>query len=115
VKSPILHTERLTLDRPGAADAPGAVAFLMSDRARFMGGSRDAVAAEAARAARDWAFGSLGWATVAGHVHLGNHRSARLAGRLGAVRDPAAASPFPPPVDTWRHLAPIARMTTGRA
>jgi RimJ/RimL family protein N-acetyltransferase len=33
---PVLHTPRLTLRRPGPQDAPAAVAFLRSDRARLM-------------------------------------------------------------------------------
>lgn len=35
--SPMLQTERLTLARPGPEVVPGAVAFLVSERARFMG------------------------------------------------------------------------------
>jgi RimJ/RimL family protein N-acetyltransferase len=37
VIAPVLYTERLTLSRPGPEVVPGAVAFLTSERARFMG------------------------------------------------------------------------------
>ena len=48
---------------------------------------------EAESAARDHAFGDLGWATAVSYVAPGNLRSARLAERLGARLDPAAATP----------------------
>ncbi|PWC28860.1 GNAT family N-acetyltransferase [Teichococcus aestuarii] len=50
-------------------------------------------ATEAARAMRDWAFGTLGLATLVSYVGPGNRRSAAVAERLGAVLDPLARRP----------------------
>lgn len=46
---------------------------------------------EAARALRDFAARVLRWETLVSYISAGNIRSARLAERLGAVLDPAAA------------------------
>lgn len=59
-------------------------------------------AAEAARAARDHAFGALGMTTLVSYVAPGNDRSTRLAERLGARRDPDRHDGC----DVWRH-APV--------
>ena len=48
---------------------------------------------EAATALRNWAFGPRGLATLVSYIDPDNHRSIRLAERLGAVLDPAAATP----------------------
>ncbi|SPH16636.1 hypothetical protein DEA8626_00146 [Defluviimonas aquaemixtae] len=48
---------------------------------------------EAAKAARDHAFRDLGWDTAVSYIDGGNTRSIALAERLGAVCDPAAATP----------------------
>ena len=48
---------------------------------------------EAASAARDFAFGDLGWDTAVSYIDLKNTRSIRLAERLGAAHDPDAAHP----------------------
>ena len=48
---------------------------------------------EAALAARDHAFGSLGWSTAVSYILPGNVRSQRLAERLGARLDPMASAP----------------------
>lgn len=62
---------------------------------------------EAARAARAWAFGSLGWRSAVSYIAEDNARSIALAQRLGAVRDPEAASPDSlAPVGVWRHARP---------
>lgn len=50
-------------------------------------------AAEAARAARDWAFDTKGMATLVSYIDAPNTASIRLAERLGAVRDDQAARP----------------------
>lgn len=47
-------------------------------------------AEEAARAARDHAFDTLGWDTAVSYIADGNARSIALAERLGAVLDPGA-------------------------
>ena len=44
-------------------------------------------ATEAAQAARHFAFGILGWASVVSYVDADNDRSIRLAERLGATVD----------------------------
>ena len=62
------------------------------------------LATEAAQAAIADAFGRLGWPTVVSYVAPGNHRSIRLARKLGAVHDPAAPQPVPAtPVLVFRH------------
>jgi RimJ/RimL family protein N-acetyltransferase len=48
-------------------------------------------ATEAARAARDYAFGTLGWDTLVSYISLDNSASIAVAKRLGAAPDPAAA------------------------
>lgn len=48
---------------------------------------------EAACAARDHAFGVLGWDTAVSYIDPPNARSIALAERLGAVRDHAAETP----------------------
>jgi RimJ/RimL family protein N-acetyltransferase len=48
---------------------------------------------EAAAAARDHAFGTLGWATAVSYIVPGNDRSRRLAERLGARLDAGARAP----------------------
>lgn len=47
-------------------------------------------AEEAARTARDWAFGQLGLPTLVSYIDAENSRSIALAERLGAVLDPQA-------------------------
>jgi len=66
------------------------------------------IAHEAAVAVRDWAFGPLGMTTLVSYIDPRNSRSIRLAERLGAKRDPAAASPDPGDV-VFRHNAPEAQ------
>ena len=66
------------------------------------------LAAEAARAALDHAFGALGWTTAVSYIHPENRRSRALAERLGATVDAGAATP---PADVtplvYRHPAPM--------
>ena len=61
-------------------------------------------ATEAARAARDWAFGPRGLPTLVSYIDPENLRSIRLAERLGAVRDEAAV-PSEPGDLVYRHPA----------
>ena len=59
---------------------------------------------EAVKAARDFAFKTLGWDTAVSYIDIGNDRSVALAERLGAVEDPDAAQPDPnKPVHVYRH------------
>ncbi len=68
-------------------------------------------AAEAAGAARDHAFNTLGWDTAVSYVHPDNARSIALAERLGAVRDPHADSPGDAPCLVFRHPRPGGTVT----
>ena len=73
----------------------------------FPGFERRGFATEAARAARSFAYGPLGWATAVSYVDRDNHRSAAVARRLGCHED--AAAPRPDPEDlVFRHPAPEA-------
>ena len=61
---------------------------------------------EAMTRLRAWVFDDLGWPTAVSYIDRGNHRSAAVARRLGAVIDPAAERPEgddPSKVDVWRH------------
>lgn len=60
---------------------------------------------EAARAVLSHVFGTLGWATAVSYIAPGNAASQRVAARLGAVRDPGAASPADGNDEVWRHPA----------
>ena len=51
------------------------------------------IAFEAAQAARDYAFNTLGWETAVSYIDASNTRSRALAERLGAVLDPDADYP----------------------
>lgn len=63
---------------------------------------------EAACAVRGFAYAHLGWTTAVSYIHPDNARSRRLAERLGAVLDPAAATPDleDEPCLVYRHPAP---------
>lgn len=61
---------------------------------------------EAASAARDHAFKTLGWTTAVSYVDPENSRSIALAERLGAVVDPNAATPGDEPCLVYRHPNP---------
>lgn len=65
---------------------------------------------EAAAAARDHAFRDLGWKTAVSYIDPENARSIALATRLGAVLDPAAATPpGDKPCLVFRHPKPAVR------
>ena len=66
------------------------------------------IAAEAARAAIDHAFDTLGWDTVVSYIAPGNDRSVALAERLGARLDPDARGPEDDTL-VYRHPRPEAR------
>ncbi|GAA6181490.1 GNAT family N-acetyltransferase [Shimia sp. NS0008-38b] len=59
-------------------------------------------AAEAARAARDWAFDTKGMRTLVSYIDATNTASMCLAERLGATRDDRAARPDPADL-VYRH------------
>jgi RimJ/RimL family protein N-acetyltransferase len=62
---------------------------------------------EAASAARDYAFGPLGWDTAVSYIDPANDRSIALALRLGARRDTEASTPHPEePTLVYRHPKP---------
>lgn len=70
----------------------------------YEGAEGRGIAFEAARAALDHVFGTLGWPSVVSYIREGNARSVALAERLGARPD-AADAPGPG-VLVYRHLAP---------
>lgn len=61
---------------------------------------------EAAISARDFAYQRLNWTTLVSYIDADNHRSIRLAERMGATLDPNAATPNQHPCLVYRHLAP---------
>jgi len=64
---------------------------------------------EAVQAARDHAFGPLGWTTAVSYIDPLNGRSIALAERLGAVVDLTATPPvFDHPTLVYRHPTPKA-------
>lgn len=63
------------------------------------------VAHEAALAARDYAYATLGWSSVVSLVAPDNARSAALARRLGAKVEGQHPHPLFGPLDIWRHPA----------
>ncbi|WP_299194379.1 GNAT family N-acetyltransferase [uncultured Litoreibacter sp.] len=62
---------------------------------------------EAASAARDFAFRTLGWDTAVSYIDGKNTRSIRLAERLGAAHDPRATGPHEDDL-VYRHPKPEA-------
>ncbi|RMH39150.1 MAG: N-acetyltransferase [Alphaproteobacteria bacterium] len=64
------------------------------------------IACEAARAARDHAFRTLGWTTAVSYIQPENVRSIRLAERLGARLDDAAPRPDGERCLVYRHPNP---------
>lgn len=61
---------------------------------------------EAATAARDYAYGTLGWKTAVSYIDRPNHRSIALAERLGCIRDRGAATPEGEDCLVYRHPRP---------
>lgn len=62
-------------------------------------------ATEAARALRDWAFGTLALPTLVSYIGPGNSRSVAVAERLGALLDPAAPKQDEGDL-VYRHFGP---------
>jgi RimJ/RimL family protein N-acetyltransferase len=63
------------------------------------------LATEAARCARDWAFSQFGWGRLVSFIAAENHRSRRVAERLGAVTD-GSIMLRGSVADVWVHPAP---------
>lgn len=76
--------------------------------ALFEGGEGRGIAAEAAVAARTYAYDTLGWSTLISCVMPDNVRSIALAERLGAVPDGVFPHPELGPLVMYRHPAPEA-------
>lgn len=66
-------------------------------------------ATEAGRAARDYAYSTLGWPTVISMIAPGNDASVRVATALGAVREDDHNHPRFGQLMIYRHPAPKAR------
>ena len=58
---------------------------------------------EAAEAARDWVWQTLGWTRFVSYIDPANTRSQALARRLGCTVDPGAPYPGDEAVQVWRH------------
>lgn len=72
----------------------------------FDGSEGKGIALEAARAARDHAYNSLGWTTAISLIITGNHRSTALAERLDAVFEAPFHHPVLGTMELWRHPPP---------
>jgi len=81
--------------------------------ALFDGAEGKGYAAEAARAARAYAYGTLGWQSVVSLIAPDNSRSAALASRLGATREGVYHHGTLGPLDVWRHPGPAALAAGG--
>lgn len=75
----------------------------------FEGFEGKGYATEAARAARDWCYDTLGWTTAMSLVDPENAASAAVATRLGATNERPFDLHGYGPIDIWRHPAPIAK------
>lgn len=69
-------------------------------------GNGQGYATEAARAARDWAYHSLGLTTLVSIIAPGNDASVRVAERMGATRDPDLNHARHGTVMVYRHPGP---------
>lgn len=85
---------------PGDMEAE--LGYVMTEEAEGKG-----IAFEACKAARGYAFGTLGFKTLVSCIDPANTRSAALAKRLGATRDPSAEAMFDDgPNHIYRHPKP---------
>ena len=80
------------------------VAWSLFDEAEGKG-----YAYEAALAARDYAFGTLGWTSVISLIDPANTRSVALARRLGCLEGASYAHPKFGNLHYWHHPAPDVR------
>ncbi|WP_323777266.1 GNAT family N-acetyltransferase [Leisingera sp.] len=69
----------------------------------FQGFSGKGYATEAAIAARNYAYVTLGWPTAISLVDPANHASAAVAQRMGAKQDGSFAHPRMGKLQIWRH------------
>lgn len=74
----------------------------------FDGSEGRGIAHEAALAARDYAYNTLGWSTVVSCVIPDNIRSIALAKRMGAAYEGDFIHPEIGPMNIWRHIGPEA-------
>ncbi len=72
------------------------------------------IAREAASAARHYAYATLGWKTAVSMIDPSNHRSIRLAERLGCRYEGIFTHVRLGPMEIWRHPAPEHLTTTTR-
>ena len=70
-----------------------------------VGDEGQGLAREAVLAARRWFLATSTYQSAVSYIHPDNLRSQHLALQVGAVPDPDAACPYPPPVSIWRHHA----------
>ncbi|MEO0937846.1 MAG: GNAT family N-acetyltransferase [Pseudomonadota bacterium] len=75
----------------------------------FDGATGKGYATEAGRAARHYAYETLGWTTLTSMIDPANTASAAVATRLGAAYDYDYTHPHFGPVQIWRHPGPEAR------
>ena len=66
-------------------------------------GKGQGYASEAGRAARRYAYQTLGWSTAISMIDMGNEASVRVALAMGAVREPDYDHPGHGPVMIYRH------------
>ncbi|MEM7632575.1 MAG: GNAT family N-acetyltransferase [Pseudomonadota bacterium] len=71
-------------------------------------GNGKGYASEAGRAARDYAYDTLGWTTVMSMIKPGNDASVRVATAMGAMRDADWTHPNAGPLMVYRHPGPEA-------
>lgn len=64
------------------------------------------IAHEAALAARDYAYNTLGWQRIVSLVMADNDRSIRLAKRMGCVKESVFSHPVLGDLDIWVHARP---------
>lgn len=74
----------------------------------FDGATGKGYATEAGRAARDYAYGTLGWTTLTSLIAVGNDGSRRVAERLGASYDRDFTHERFGDMQVWRHPGPEA-------
>ncbi|MXQ09490.1 GNAT family N-acetyltransferase [Alphaproteobacteria bacterium GH1-50] len=74
----------------------------------YEAGEGRGIAAEAARATRDYAYRTLGWDRIVSLIMPDNDRSIRLAERLGCTNEKPFVHPVFGTLDIWVHPAPEA-------
>ena len=72
----------------------------------FAGHEGKGIAYEAARRARQWAYGDLGLTTLTSNIYGGNTRSIALAQRLGATFERTYDNVYMGEDQLWRHPGP---------